>query len=75
MVFEALREMLVEILGCDESEITLSADLRDDLGLSDGQMDEIVEALSSELGFRREDLELEEVYSVRELVKAISVLL
>ena len=75
MVFEALREMIVELLGCDESEVTLSAELRDDLGLSDGQIDEVLEALSSDLGFRAEDIELEETETVRQLVRAISGLL
>lgn len=75
MVFEMLREMIVEILGCDEASVTLSAELRDDLGLSDSQIAEVLEAMASELGFRPEDIDLEEVYTAKELVRNISVLL
>lgn len=75
MVFEMLREMLAECLGCEDSEITLSSELRDDLGLSDGQLGEVMEAMSSELGFRYEQGDMEDVYTVRELVLLISGLL
>ena len=75
MVFEALREMIVEIQGCDEGEVTMRAELRDDLGLSDGQIREVMEAMSSELGFRYDESELEELCTVAELVKYIAGLL
>ena len=75
MVFEMLREMLAECLGCEDSEITLSSELRDDLGLSDGQLDEVMEAMASELGFRYSGTDLEAVSTVRELVGCISQLL
>lgn len=75
MVYEMLREMIVESLGCDEASVALSAELRDDLGLSDGQITEILEAMASELGFRSEDIDPDGVYSVKDLVRAISVLL
>lgn len=75
MVFEMLREMLAESLGCDDSEITLSSELRDDLGLSDGQLNEVMEAMASELGFRYDSGRIEDADTVRELVGYISQLL
>lgn len=74
MVFEMLRELLSEELGCDGEEITLRAELRDDLGLSDAELENVVDALSGELGFRYESESLEEVRTVSELVRLISSL-
>lgn len=75
MVFEMLREMLAECLGCDDSEITLSSELRDDLGLPDDQLNEVMEAMASELGFRYDRGQVEDAATVRELVGYISQLL
>lgn len=75
MVFEMLRSMLSEALGCDESEITLGSDLRDDLGVSDGELQEVMEALAGELGFRYELGDLEEVNTAAQLVRYISMLI
>ena len=75
MVFEMLQEMLSEELGCDGSEITLRAELRDDLGLSDAELENVVDALSGELGFRYDSESLESVTTVSELVRLISSLI
>lgn len=75
MVFELLREMLTETLGCDEEEITLTAELRCDLGASDGQIREVADAMSTELGFRYEESDLEDLTTVAQLVRYIAGLL
>ena len=74
MVFELLRDMLVESLGCDEEEVTLRSELRDDLGLSDAELQNIMDALSGELGFRYDTDDLEQVSTVSQLVRYIQSL-
>lgn len=75
MVFEMLRDMLVESLGCDEEEITLRSELREDLGLSDTELEEVVDAMSGELGFRYDAEALTDVTTVAQLVRFISNLI
>ena len=75
MVFELLRDMIVEATGCDESEVTPAAALREDLSLTEGELTQIVEAMAHELGFRFEEIELDEVTTTRDLVRCISALL
>ena len=75
MVFEMLRDMLVESLGCDEDEITPRSELRDDLGLSDAALEEVMEALSAELGFRYRTRDLEDISTVAQLVRYIASLI
>ena len=74
MVFEILQEMLSEELGCDAEEITLRSDLRDDLGLSDAELQNVVDALSGELGFRYDSESLERIHTVSELIRMVSAL-
>lgn len=75
MVFELLRDMIVEATGCDESEITPATELREDLNLTEGELTEILEALAHELGFRFDEIGLDEVTTARDLVRRISALL
>lgn len=75
MFFEMLRDMITETMGCEESDVALGAELRDELGLSDGELSEIVAAMAHELGFRFDEIDLEEAATVRDLVRCISALL
>lgn len=75
MVFEMLRDMLVESLGCDEEEISSRSELREDLGLSDTELEEVVDAMSGELGFRYDAEALADVTTVAQLVRFISNLI
>lgn len=75
MVFEMLRDMLVESLGCDEEEITLRSELREDLSLSDTELEEVMDAMSGELGFRYDAGDLAGVATVAQLVRFISNLI
>ena len=74
MVFEMLRDMLVESLGCDEEEVTLRSELRDDLGLSDTELENVMDAMSGELGFRYDTDDLAGLQTVSQLVRYISSL-
>lgn len=75
MVFETLRDLLAEALGCDEGEITPRAELHDDLGLSDAELQEVMDAMGAELGFRYDDSELAECRTVAQLVRYVSGLI
>lgn len=75
MVFEMLRDMIGESLGCDAEEITPRSELREDLGLSDTELEEIMDAMSGELGFRYDAEELEGILTVAQLVRYISNLI
>lgn len=72
MVFELLRNMMAESLGCDESEITGGSELRYELGLSDAELEQIMDAMSGELGFRYRASDLEDVNTVADLVRYIA---
>ena len=74
MVFEMLRDMLVESLGCDEEEVTLRSELRDDLGLSDAELENVMDAMSGELGFHYDSDDLAGLNTVSQLVRYISAL-
>lgn len=75
MVFEMLRDFLSESLGCDAEEITLRSELREDLGLSDTGLEEVMDAMSGELGFRYDADDLSGVATVAQLVRFISNLI
>lgn len=75
MVFEMIRDMLAESIGCDEEEITLRSELRDDLGLSDAELENVMDALSGELGFRYDSDDLERVTTVAQMVRLVSSLI
>lgn len=75
MVFEMLRDMIVETLGCDEEDVTPKSELREDLGLSDTQLEEVMDAMSGELGFRYESDRLEGILTVAQLVRYIAGLI
>lgn len=72
MVFEMLRDMFIESLGCDEEDITLRSELREDLGLSDTELEEVMDAMSGELGFRYDPEQLEGITTVAQLVRFVS---
>lgn len=66
---ETLRGILSDSLGCDEAEIIPGADLRCDLGLSDGDLRDVVDALAGELGFVYDEGDLEDLTTVSSLVR------
>lgn len=72
MVFEMLRSMMAQALGCDEEEITLRSDLREDLGLTDSELEEVMEAMAGELGFRFSGADLEDLNTPADLVRYIA---
>ena len=68
MVFELLRGLLADSLGCDEADITMNADLFDDLGLSQSDLTDVMEALGEELGFSATVGDWNELSTVGDLV-------
>lgn len=68
MVFELIRGLLADSLGCDEADITMNADLFDDLGLSQSDLGDVMDALGEELGFSVAEADWTEVSTVGDLV-------
>ena len=69
MIMETLKGILSDSLGCDEGEITPDADLRCDLGLNEGELLDVLDALAGELGFAYEEGDLEDITTVASLVR------
>ena len=52
MIFEKVKETMVNTLGCDEAKITESASIADDLGIDSLDAVELVMALEEEFGIK-----------------------
>ncbi len=50
MIFEKVKEILVDEVGCDEEEVTLEANVIDDLGADSLAVMQITMALEDEYG-------------------------
>ena len=48
MTFDKVKDIIVENLGCDESEVTMEANLMDDLGADSLDLFELIMSLEEE---------------------------
>lgn len=71
MVFEKVKEMLVEQLGVDEKDVTLDASFVEDLGADSLDLVELVMAMESEYGIEVPDEEVENISTVEDAVNFI----
>lgn len=71
MVFELIRDLLVDSLGCNEADITMTSDLFDDLGMEYSDLNDIVAALSVELGFSPEAADWSDLTTVGDFVAQV----
>ena len=71
MVFEKLKEIIVEQLQLDESEVTMEADFRDDFDADSLDFVEIVMSIEDEFEIEIPDEEIENLRTVAQLVKYI----
>ena len=71
-VFQGVRDVLVENIGVDESEVTMNADLSVDLGMDSLDHVEIIMALEEKFGIVLPDEECDEIKSVEGLVNIVS---
>jgi len=71
VVFEKVRDIIVEQLGVDESEVTLEASFIDDLGADSLDIVELIMALEEEFDLEIPDKEAEKITTVGEAVEYI----
>ena len=71
MVFEKVREIIVEQLGVDESDVTMDTHLMKDLEADSLDAVEIIRAIEDEYGIEIPDEDAEKFQSVSDLVKFV----
>ena len=71
MVFEKIREIIIEQLQVDESEVTMDTNLMKDLSADSLDAVEIIMAIEDEYGIEIPDEEAEKFQTVRDLVKYV----
>ncbi len=71
MTFERIKEILVENLGLVEDEVTLEADIQEDLGADSLDIMEIVICVKDEFDITIEDDEIQNMNTVADLVNYI----
>ena len=70
-MFEKIRKIIASELMIEESEITLSSNIKDDLGADSLSLVDLVMALEDEFGLEIPDESLETVRTVEDVVKYI----
>lgn len=68
MNFEKIKEIIVENIGCEESEVTLEANLIEDLKVDSLDIVELSMALEDEFGVTIEDSDFTELKTVKDIV-------
>lgn len=71
MAFEKVKEIVVEQLGVDESEVTMEASFIDDLGADSLDIVELIMALEEEFDLEIPDKEAEKIATVGDAVEYI----
>ncbi len=70
-MFEQIKEMIVEELGVEESQVTESVSFKDDLGADSLDLFELVMRIEDEFGVKIPTEELETIQTVGDVVKYI----
>ena len=70
-VFERVKRIVVDRLGVDESEVTLDASFKDDLGADSLDVVELVMELEDEFDMEISDEDAEKISTVGEVVEYI----
>ncbi len=71
MIFEKVKETMVNTLGCDEEKIVMEAKITDDLSIDSLDAVELVMALEEEFEIKIPDEELANMKTVSEIVACI----
>ena len=71
MVFEKLQEIIVTELGVDKADVTLEADLNDDLGADSLDAVELIMAIEDEFNLSISDDVAQNLKSVKQIVDYI----
>lgn len=71
MIFEKVKEIIVDQLGVDESEVTMEASFIDDLGADSLDIVELIMALEEEFDLEIPDKDAEKIVTVGDAVEYI----
>lgn len=71
MIFEQVKEEIVEILNCDESIVVLEADLREDLNADSLDATELIMNLEEKFDISISDEKIQQMETVGDIVQYI----
>jgi len=71
MVFDKVKDIIVDELMVDEADVTMEANIKDDLGADSLAVVDLAMSLEDEFGIEIPDNELENVKTVGDVVKLI----
>jgi len=71
MIFEKVREVIVDQLGVEEDDVTMESSLIDDLGADSLDIVELIMALEEEFDLEIPDSEAEKISTVGDIVEYI----
>ncbi|MBP0960065.1 MAG: acyl carrier protein [Oscillospiraceae bacterium] len=71
MIFEKLKEIIIDQLDVDESEVTLSADIQSDLGADSLDVVDLIMSLEDEFEMEIPDEAVENIRTVGDIVSYI----
>lgn len=71
MTFDKVKEIIIETINCDEEQITMDADLKEDLGVDSLDSMELVMALEEAYGITIEEEAAADLTSVKSIVEYI----
>ena len=70
-MFEKVKDVLVEAINVDEDQVTMEANLKDDLGIDSLAAVELSLELETEFDIKIEDEELAKLVTVADIVKLL----
>jgi len=68
-IFERVKKIIVDILGVDESKVTLAASFREDLEADSLDLVELIMAFEDEFGGEISDEDAQKIQTVNDAVK------
>ncbi len=68
MIFNKIKEIIVENLGCEEEDVVLEANLIKDLNADSLDIVELSMACEDEFGVKIEDEDFEKIQTVKDIV-------
>ena len=71
MVFDKLKDLIADQLGVDEGEVTMEANIQDDLGADSLDVVDLVMSLEEEFDIEIPDEAVEGIKTVGDIVKVI----
>lgn len=72
MIFEKVKEIIVEIICCDEEQVTLSANLKEDIGIDSLDATELSMALEEAYDITIEAEDLQKFVTVQDIVDFVT---